>query len=84
MSGVEKALLRLYSFTMSLTFTMPSLSLAEHSMAENATAAFDHDDGKPWSSVILPDFFVSFLSVTPRTNPHYERVRAESERWISE
>lgn len=33
--------------------------------------------------VILPDLFVSFLSRTPQLNPNYERVRAESEAWIS-
>lgn len=33
--------------------------------------------------VMLPDLFVSFLSRKPQLNPHYEKVRAESEAWIS-
>lgn len=33
--------------------------------------------------VILPDLFVSFLSRKPQLNPHYEKVRAESEAWTS-
>ncbi|KAL9608737.1 MAG: hypothetical protein Q9167_006455 [Letrouitia subvulpina] len=33
--------------------------------------------------VLLPDMFVSFLAQKPRVNPHYERVRKESEDWIN-
>lgn len=33
--------------------------------------------------VLLPDMFVSFLAQKPRVNPHYERVRKESEEWIN-
>lgn len=33
--------------------------------------------------VLLPDMFVSFLAQRPRVNPHYERVRMESEAWIN-
>jgi hypothetical protein len=47
------------------------------------TTAFDHHDGKAWSAVRLPDFFVSFLAVKPPVNPHYQRVKEESEEWIS-
>ena len=34
--------------------------------------------------VILPDMFVSFLAQKPKVNPHYEKVRMESEAWINE
>ena len=34
--------------------------------------------------ITLPDMFVSFMALTPKVNPHYERVRAESEAWIIE
>lgn len=33
--------------------------------------------------VLLPDMFVSFLAQKPRVNPHYERLRKESEEWIN-
>lgn len=33
--------------------------------------------------VLLPDMFVSFLSRKPQINPHYEKVREESEDWIN-
>ncbi len=33
--------------------------------------------------VLLPDMFVSFLAQKPRVNPHYEKVKKESEVWIN-
>ena len=33
--------------------------------------------------VLLPDMFVSFLAQNPRVNPHYEKVKEESEAWIN-
>ena len=34
--------------------------------------------------VTMPDMFVSFLSQKPHINPHYEKVKRESEAWIAE
>ena len=34
--------------------------------------------------IMLPDLFTDLLAETPRINPHYERVRDESEQWIIE
>ena len=33
--------------------------------------------------VIIPDLFVSFMSLQPQPNPHYEKVKADSEKWIA-
>ncbi|KUJ11138.1 putative pentalenene synthase [Mollisia scopiformis] len=35
-------------------------------------------------SVVIPDLFSSFLSLPPRVNPLYLKVKAESEAWFSE
>lgn len=49
-----------------------------------------HDIPKPQQGslpdlipVMLPDMFVSFLAQEPKVNPHYERVKAESEAWLN-
>lgn len=34
--------------------------------------------------VRMPDMFVSFLARKPQINPHYDRVKGESEAWIAE
>lgn len=34
--------------------------------------------------VLLPDMFVSFLAQKPRINPHYEKIKIESEAWIND
>lgn len=34
--------------------------------------------------VTIPDMFVSFLAQKPQINPHYDRVKGESEAWIAE
>ncbi|KAI4189220.1 MAG: hypothetical protein L6R41_001600 [Letrouitia leprolyta] len=34
--------------------------------------------------VTMPDMFVSFLARKPQINPHYDRVKGESEAWIAE
>ena len=34
--------------------------------------------------IMLPDLFTDLLAETPRINPHYERIRGESEQWIIE
>ncbi|PTB36255.1 hypothetical protein M441DRAFT_151771 [Trichoderma asperellum CBS 433.97] len=35
-------------------------------------------------TVLLPDMFKAFLKQEPLVNPHYERVKLESEEWLSE
>lgn len=35
-------------------------------------------------TVDLPDLFQSFVQHTPRTNPNYESVKLESEKWVGE
>ncbi|KAK6845983.1 terpene synthase metal binding domain protein [Apiospora arundinis] len=40
----------------------------------------DSTDGR--ATVSLPDMFKSFLVGDPVVNPHYELVRAESEKWL--
>ena len=37
----------------------------------------------PEVTVMLPDFFQSFLKETPPVNPHYEAIRSISEEWLS-
>ncbi|KAI9876454.1 MAG: hypothetical protein M1830_006473 [Pleopsidium flavum] len=32
--------------------------------------------------VTIPDLFVSFVAQKPQLNPHYERIKAESEAWM--
>lgn len=39
---------------------------------------------KPKRFVRIPDMFASFMSIEPRTNPHYSKVKRESEEWIAE
>jgi hypothetical protein len=34
--------------------------------------------------ITLPNLFTDLLAETPRINPHYEKVREESEKWINE
>lgn len=36
------------------------------------------------TTVIIPDLFESFLSRTPKANPHYEVVRDAALDWASE
>lgn len=35
-------------------------------------------------TVDLPDLFQSFVQHTPRTNPNYETIKLESEKWVGE
>jgi hypothetical protein len=35
-------------------------------------------------TVLLPDMFQTFLKEDALVNPHYERVKIESEEWLSE
>lgn len=44
----------------------------------------ERDDFEMDDHVTIPDMFVSFLAQEPRINPHYERVKGESEAWIAE
>ncbi|KAG6994213.1 hypothetical protein G7Y79_00046g082640 [Physcia stellaris] len=44
----------------------------------------ERDDFEMDDHVTIPDMFVSFLAQEPRINPHYERVKGESETWIAE
>ena len=48
-----------------------------------ATVKHDQDVSQVRIPVILPDMFVSFLSQKPSVNPHYEKVKRESEAWIN-
>lgn len=54
-----------------------------HVLVEATHNQIEQKSGQHEIPVILPDLFVSFLSRTPQLNPHYEKVRAESEAWIS-
>lgn len=42
------------------------------------------DDFEMDDHVTIPDMFVSFLAQEPQINPHYDRVKGESEAWIAE
>lgn len=35
-------------------------------------------------TVLLPDMFQTFLKKDALVNPHYEKVKMESEEWLSE
>ncbi|KAL9080163.1 MAG: hypothetical protein Q9157_001008 [Trypethelium eluteriae] len=43
----------------------------EHTLKENGMV-----------QVTLPEMFLFFLAQPPRVNPHYEKVRQESEAWL--
>lgn len=55
-----------------------------HVLVEATQNQTEQKSGRQEIPVILPDLFVSFLSRKPQLNPHYERVRAESEAWFSQ
>ena len=58
--------------------TVPDMHLSNHDTPE-------HEQNAPQVRipVLLPDMFVSFLAQNPRVNPHYEKVKRESEAWIN-
>ena len=55
---------------------------AVHSLTQDTS---EHEQNAPpvRIPVLLPDMFVSFMAREPRVNPHYEKVREESEAWIN-
>lgn len=57
----------------------------QHDTIEQSwTGAVEPKTGDGKVAIALPDMFVRFLSEPPRVNPHYERVKAESEAWFAE
>ena len=63
-----------------------SAPLVQHNVpkGEEAVVSNGHATLPATIEITLPDMFVSFMAVQPKVNPHYERVRAESEAWIIE
>jgi ABC-type thiamine transport system substrate-binding protein len=63
-----------------------SAPLVQHNVlkGEEAAVSNEHATLPATIEITLPDMFVSFMAVQPKINPHYERVRAESEAWIIE
>ena len=63
-----------------------SAPLVQHNLpkGEEALVSNGHATLPATIEITLPDMFVSFMAVQPKINPHYERVRAESEAWIIE
>ena len=49
-------------------------------MAAKASA---EDENSPGIPVTLPDLFVSFLAKKPKVNSYYDKIRTESEVWVS-
>lgn len=49
-------------------------------MVESAKSTRGAGNGP--ASVIIPDFFCSIFSPDARINPHYEKVRADSNDWV--
>lgn len=65
-------------------FRTHSITRDESDIIEQPWPVLDPQCDEDKVTVILPDMFALFLSETPRVNPNYARVKAESELWFSE
>ena len=82
-SRLFQALTSISHETMSTVTALESTPVtAMHSMTQDTPK---HEQNAPpvRIPVLLPDMFVSFMARKPRVNPHYEKVREESEAWIN-
>jgi hypothetical protein len=53
-------------------------NMMEETAAKEAVA-----EGPTSQTVVIPDFFESFMSRTPTVNPHYHEVGEQAMEWIS-
>ena len=72
------------SSTATNTLTQNSSSQVIHLAANTECSKVKEEAVPARLPVLLPDMFASFLAQKPRVNPHYQRIKMESEKWINE
>jgi len=66
-----------------ISFRAHNIAKNEPNTLEQSRRAVDSQDDEVKVNVTIPDMFALFLSGSPRVNPNYARVKAESEVWFA-